>query len=302
MQIKIILSILTLFSLAFLVPSVVFAATSDGSVDSTVEINDSTANGPVLSDLDHFGWSVANIGDLNNDGVNDIAVSAHYDDNSGNERGALHIMFMNTDGSVDSTVEINDSTANGPSLADKDHFGRAFANIGDLNADGVNDIAVGARGDDNGGSNRGALHIMFMNTDGSIDSTVEINSSTTNGPTLANGDRFGVSVANIGDLDGDGVNDIAVGAHLDDHGGDRRGALHIMFMNTDGSVDSTVEINSSTTNGPTLANGDRFVTSVANIGDLDGDGVNDIVGGGGNAYLTWLWNQVGLLIFEEDTA
>ena len=216
MQIKIILSILTLFSLAFLVPSVVFAATSDGSVDSTVEINDSTANGPTLADDDSFGWSVANIGDLNNDGVNDIAVSAHYDDNSGNERGALHIMFMNTDGSVDSTVEINDSTANGPSLADKDHFGRAFANIGDLNGDGVNDIAVGARGDDNGGSNRGALHIMFMNTDGSIDSTVEINSSTTNGPTLANGDRFGVSVANIGDLDGDGVNDIAVGSKLDD--------------------------------------------------------------------------------------
>ncbi len=50
-----------------------------------------------------------------------------------------------------------------------------------------------------GGSNRGAVHIIFMNTDGSVDSTVEINSSTTNGPTLANGDGFGVSVANIGD-------------------------------------------------------------------------------------------------------
>ena len=55
---------------------------------------------------------------------------------------------------------------------------------------------------------------MFMNTDGSVDSTVEINDSTANGPTLAD-DRFGYSVANIGDLDGDGVNDLAAGAYGD---------------------------------------------------------------------------------------
>ena len=92
--------------------------------------------------------------------------------------------------------------------------------------------------------------------DGDVTSTVEINSSTTNGPTLTNVDLFGNSVANIGDLDGDGVNDLVVGANFDDDGGDHRGAVHIIFMNTDGSVDSTVEINDSTTKGPTLANND----------------------------------------------
>jgi len=68
-----------------------------------------------------------------------------------------------------------------------------------------------------------------MNTDGSIDSTVEINDSTTNGPTLTNEDRFG-AVTNIGDLNGDGVNDIAVGAYHDNGSGSNRGAVHIMFM------------------------------------------------------------------------
>jgi len=251
----------------------------NGSVDSTVEINDGTVNGPVLSNFDQFGTSVANIGDLNGDGVSDIAVGAIFDDNGGTNRGALHIMFMNPNGSVDSTVEINDGTVNGPVLSDSDFFGASVANIGDLNGDGVSDIAVGAHRDDNGGSNRGAIHIMFMNPNGSVDSTVEINDGTVNGPVLSNVDEFGTSVANIGDLNGDGVSDIAVGAIGDDNGGNNRGAIHIMFMNPNGSVDSTVEINDGIVNGPVLSDGDQFGASVANIGDLNGDGVSDIAVG-----------------------
>ena len=258
---------------------------TDGSVDSTVEINDSTTNGPTIGNGDRFGTSIANIGDLDGDGVNDLAVGAYLNDETSSNSGAVHIMFMNTDGSVDSTVEINDSTTNGPTIGNGYQFGSSIANIGDLDGDGVNDLAVGTHLDPAGGSKRGTVNIMFMNTDGSVKSTVEIDDTTTNGPTLSNNDRFGTSSADIGDLDGDGVDDLAVGAHFDDecgscgHDNPNRGAVHILFMNTDGSVDSTVEINSSTTNGPTLTNDDRVGTSVANIGDLDGDGVNDLVAG-----------------------
>ncbi len=256
---------------------------TDGSVNSTVEIEDSTTNGPTLSDNDRFGTSIANIGDLNGDGVNDLAVGTHLDDEGGDNRGAVHIMFMNTDGSVDSTVEINDSTTNGPSLEDRDRFGSSIANIGDLDGDGVNDLAVGTHLDPAGGSNRGSVNIMFMNTDGSVKSTVEIDDTTTNGPTLSDNDRFGTSIANIGDLDGDGVNDLAVGTHLDDEGGTNRGAIHIIFMNTDGSVDSTAEINDSTTNGPSLDDHDQWGISVTNIGDLNDDGVDDLAVGADGA-------------------
>ena len=66
------------------------------------------------------------------------------------------------DGDVTSTVEINSSTTNGPSLANSNYFGASVANIGDLNGDGVNDLVVGAAGDDAGGIGRGAVHILYM--------------------------------------------------------------------------------------------------------------------------------------------
>ena len=62
----------------------------------------------------------------------------------------------------------------GPSLADGDRFGDSVAGIGDLNGDGIHDIAVGESGDESGGNNRGAVHIMFMDADGTVDSRVKI--------------------------------------------------------------------------------------------------------------------------------
>ena len=254
-------------------------------INNVDEINSSTTNGPTIFGSDFFGTSVANIGDLDGNGISDLLVGSNSASGGGNVRGVANIIFLNMGGSISSTVEINSSTDNGPIISDGDQFGGSVTSIGDLDGDGVQDLAVGAGGnDDSGDDNKGAIHIMFMNTDGSVDSTVEINSSTLNGPTLLAGDLFGSSIANLGDLDGDGVQDLVVGASNADTDGTDRGTIHILFMNTDGSVDSTVEINDTTTNGLVLSNNDKFGSSVANIGDLDGDGVLDIaVGAPGNS-------------------
>ena len=291
----------------------------DGSVKSTAKIEDDniTDFGPELAREDRFGDSVVNIGDLNGDGIDDLAVGAPNDDTKSNgdgfaehgdnnwDAGAVYILFLNRDGSLaEETVVIDSSSAsaNGPTLAKGDAFGMGVANIGDLDGNGYDDLAVGAYGDDDSGGARGAVHIMFMNTDGSVDSTVEINDSTTNGPELEDDDSFGRSVANIGDLDGDGVNDLAVGADKDNAGGANRGTIHIIHMNTDGSVDSTVEINNETTNGPSMKDQDFFGFAVANIGDLDGNGINDLaVGAYGDDGGAGVGNNSGAvhLIFLE---
>jgi hypothetical protein len=249
---------------------------ASGTVKSSTKIASGTGGGPTLANDDLFGISVANVGDLDGDGVADLTVGARGDDTGGTDRGAVHILFLNASGTVKSSTKIASGTGGGPTLADYDLFGSSVANVGDLDGDGVADLAVGARGD---GANRGAVHILFLNASGTVKSSTKIASGTGGGPALANFDRFGISVANVGDLDGDGVTDLAVGAFGDGTGGASRGAVHILFLNAGGAVKSSTKIASGTGGGPTLANSDLFGHSVANVGDLDGDGVTDLAVG-----------------------
>jgi hypothetical protein len=115
-------------------------------------------------------------------------------------------------------------------LGDGDRFGSAIANIGDLDEDGVIELAVGAPQDDDGGQDRGATWILFMDGDGEVRSEVKISSDDNFDGNLSDGDQFGSAVADIGDLDGDNINDITVGAPLDDDGGTDRGAVWLLFM------------------------------------------------------------------------
>ncbi len=259
---------------------------SNGTVRKTVEINDLTTNGPVLSNNDQFGHSVTSLGDLDGAGVGAaavLAVGAANDDagegtaTGGSDRGAVHLLYLNSNGTVQKTVEINDLTANGPALSNDDEFGESVASLGDLDGPGgaATVLAVGAITDDAGGSNRGAVHLLYLESDGDVQKTVEINDLTANGHALSNEDLFGLSVANLGDLDGDGVSAaavLAVGASGDDTGGANRGAVHLLYLNSDGTVQKTMEINDTTAGGPVLSNNDEFGFSVANLGDLDGTG------------------------------
>ena len=265
---------------------ILFLDTDGTLISETVEVRNNTANGPDLDFDDAFGTSIANMGDLDNDGYDDLAVGAQLDDAGGSNYGTVHILFMDEDGAVKLAKEINHTKTNGPVLGNGYQFGSAVENIGDLDGDGINDLAVGVHLDSDTGNKRGSVQIIFMNTDGTIKSLVEIDDSTANGPTLSDNDRFGTSIANMGDLDGDGINDLVVGAHFDDmdendnvSGANNRGTVHILFMNTDGTIKSTVEINDSTANGPTLSNADQFGIGIDNIGDMDGNGINDLVVG-----------------------
>ena len=251
----------------------------DGSVRSHQRITDAVNGGPVLPPSNRFGSAIAPIGDLDGDGVSEIAVGDELDSTGGPNRGAVYVLFMNTDGTVKSSQKIASEIGGDPLLDNSAFFGGAVTALGDLDGDGLNDMAVGAPGDSTGGIRRGAVYVLLMNADGTVKSSQKIASGTGGGPLLVNGDDFGTSVTALGDLNGDGVGEIAVGAAGDDTGGSNTGAVYVLFMNTSGTAWNTRKIGFGGQNLPRLERQDFFGISVAALSDLDGNGVNELAVG-----------------------
>lgn len=266
---------------ALLLPVGLRAAPSDGTVDGELKVTGSTTTG--------YGSAVVNIGDVDGGGIDDLAVGSDGD-------ASVRILFMNANGTVASQVTITEATvlAAGASVGSADRFGNAIAALGDLNGDGVPDIAVGETNGDVGGSNNGAVHILFLDSSGGITggTPVTIAENLNGFPNSSlGGDRFGSGVASLGDLDGVGTTELAlaIGARRNAGAGSRRGAVWIVFIDISipgasttvtATVSSAIEIddNSGDLSG-LLVDNDELGTSVAALGDLGSNGTEELAVG-----------------------
>ena len=179
-----------------------------------------------LSDIssgDFFGHDIESIGDIDGDGISDIAVGAPYDDDGGPSHGAVYILFLNSDGTVKDSQKISSTEGNFQGVIDSgDCWGNAITSLNDFDGDGITDIAVGALKNYSPGTEMkrvGAVHILLLNSDGTVKSSQEISDTQGNFDALNENDIFGIDLVNLSDINNDGITDIAVGAQGDSENG-----------------------------------------------------------------------------------
>ncbi len=281
---------------------------------------------------DSLGKSVSGAGDVNGDGIDDLIVGADGGDDGGTAAGEAYIVYGKTgpgDGSQFGTVmgdrRVLDTTALAPAAGfiiqgdnRGDKLGTSVSGAGDVNGDGLGDLVVGAHEGDDGGTRAGEAYVVYgkfdTNGDGMQFGTVMGDRQVLDTTALApadgfiiqgdmENDRLGISVSGAGDVNGDGLADLIVGAHQGEDGGNHAGEAYVIYGkavddNIQFGTTMTIVVNASDSSmtrtiseGETVPNG--FMVSeivVDNLLDLtnlkpadgfilQGDGANNNLGG-----------------------
>lgn len=222
------------------------------------------------ADDDEAGTAVGAAGDLNGDGLGDVAVGAPYYDGTAASAGEAVVFFGGSSGSL--SLSAGDVRVQGE--GDHDTLGRAFGGRGDLNGDGSDDLVVGAPG----AYDSGAVYVLSGPLSGDIDAgdadAVAIGTSE--------GDQLGFAVRILGDTDLDGYDDVGAGAPGAAQAGDTAGEAWLLL----GPLSGTLSAGDATAIRYGDAAGDQAGCSMGG-GDADGDGRADM------AYGAWAEDSNG---------
>ncbi|MCY7363599.1 MAG: integrin alpha, partial [Ignavibacteria bacterium] len=229
-------------------------------------IPDKIFNGEDIGD--RFGYSVSSAGDINGDGISDLIVGDYLNDNNGNNSGRAYVYINSNTGN-----DIEDITFINPTGITNEAFGFQVASAGDVNGDGYKDIIVGAAFATVNDTGKAYIYYGGVYTDGTPDVTLkgEVSSSS-----------FGYSVSGAGDINGDGYDDVIVGAYNYNASTGR-----VYIYKGGASMDNIAD--GRMTGESTLSS---FGYSVSEAGDVNADGYSDFLIGAygyststGRAYL-----------------
>lgn len=243
------------------------------------------ANGfriPGANAEDGIGYSVAALGDFNGDGADDLLLGAPF---ANNGAGAAYVVFGNAGGFP---ATFNLGSLNGSNgfridgLEDTDQLGASIRGIGDINGDGLNDLAIGIP---SAFTYTGEAYVVF-GSDSGFGPTLELEAlDGSNGfqlPGISEYDRFGGALSGLGDLNGDGIADFALGARDAVLSDDKNfaGEVYVIFGSDAGFGASLDPLDLNGSNGfrlPGIAAYDGLGSAVGGGGDVNGDGLDDLL-------------------------
>ena len=243
-------------------------------------------NGEAINDKS--GYALGGNFDINNDGISDVVIGAYGADPAGRNRaGKIYVRFGASGlGSTGSEDLASLDGSNGFELIgiDTDDFaGWSVNGAGDLNRDGIDDLLIGAPDADPGTNTAaGEVYVVFGSSGIGSSGTLNLSGLNGNNGFVINGvnvtDRTGIAVAGGGDLNNDGVSDLAIGAPgASPNGRSRAGATYVVFGSS--SIGSSGNLQLSALNGSNgmliagAAADDKSGQSVSFAGDVDDDGL-----------------------------
>ncbi len=212
---------------------------------------------------DQLGYDMADAGDLDGDGLSDLALTAV---SYANQRGKVYVALgVNT---TTGTVSVDDLDFGITGEAADDRSGRGVA-MGDLTGDGFDELLIGAKEQDGGGPNAGAVYLFDFDGDPQDRDITDADNVIAG---AGSGDVAGGSL-DVADVDGDGLGDLLVGAERVEDGD---GAAYLVSAGNAFDLSSLDKATASVAGDESCGLG----RSVVALGDVNGDGQQDVAFGG----------------------